>query len=251
MKSRTLVGLSALGFAFVAVLVDGCSSSDSSKPPDGVSDASTTPPLAEPLACPEEHADCDHNRTNGCESIVSVDVQNCGGCSHICGNDHGTPTCDRRLCKFACEPDWANCDGDDANGCESHLPADPANCNGCNLECPAGPNQRATCTDGVCGVECYPGTADCNGQLRDGCESSLESPEACGSCQHRCGKFMGVPGCKSAACQWNCDGTYAHCGADDSTGCDTNLLDDPLHCGDCATVCPADKPRCSNRTCTT
>jgi len=248
MRSRTLIVVPVLLVAFASF--EGCSGGASPTSSLGAGDASvpTDTPAA---ACASEHADCDHEPANGCESIVSVDTENCGRCGHICGTDHGKPTCDHRLCRFECEPDYANCDGDDSNGCESYLPSDAQSCGACNEPCPAGGNQRPTCTSGVCGTECYPGTADCNGDIRDGCEANLETPEACGSCQHRCGKYMGVPGCSSAACQWNCDDTYAHCGASDATGCETNLATDPQHCGDCATVCPSDKPRCFNRMCST
>lgn len=49
-------------------------------------------------------------------------------------------------------------------------------------------NAAATCVDGTCRIDhCVTGFDDCNGDASDGCESSLETIDHCGSCATSCG----------------------------------------------------------------
>src|SRR5207244_3063101 len=50
---------------------------------------------------------------------VTADAENCGGCGAACSRDHGLPTCSGGNCGGACDPGFADCDGDRrTNGCE-------------------------------------------------------------------------------------------------------------------------------------
>src|SRR5579883_2486614 len=77
---------------------------------------------------------------NGC---VPVDVHHCGTCSLDCTNlPHvsGGTTCTGTHCAYpasACAPGFANCDGNNDNGCEADL-SQPAHCGSCNTTCSGG-----------------------------------------------------------------------------------------------------------------
>jgi hypothetical protein len=90
---------------------------------------------------------CDEGFTRcGASCVFTMsDVGNCGSCGHVCGSAHAVVRCNDSKCAFACEPDYANCDRDDANGCEAFLLGDSRNCGACGRDC-AG----AACTNGAC-----------------------------------------------------------------------------------------------------
>src|SRR5581483_7125297 len=50
-------------------------------------------------ACAMGYGDCDHNPLNGCETDLTSDVSNCGGCGHACGAvRNGTAACFSGTC---------------------------------------------------------------------------------------------------------------------------------------------------------
>lgn len=95
-----------------------------------------------------------------CVDLTS-DPMHCGGCNHLCpvpnAPRNGVPICDRGQCGFACNPHFADCDGDFANGCEAPLDSDPNNCGACGVRCDSSVGQP--CIRGRCAVvECPPET---------------------------------------------------------------------------------------------
>jgi hypothetical protein len=90
-------------------------------------------------ACEQGFADCDANRrTNGCETAVTADVGNCGGCRVVCPTRaHASVACAAGACGYACTSGFRNCDADDATGCEADLSLS-GNCGACGVVCPAG-----------------------------------------------------------------------------------------------------------------
>lgn len=58
-------------------------------------------------------------------------------------------------------------------------------------------------------LTCGPNTADCNGDPKDGCEATLDTPQHCGSCTNACG-----PGhaCSGGSC---CLAANQACSKDD------------------------------------
>ena len=83
-----------------------------------------------------------------------------------------------------CAAGQADCDRDGA--CETDI-TDPSNCGGCGHVCLAGPHSSATCTTGNCGLACDAGWYDCDLDAKNGCESDLTTPAACGMCGNSCG----------------------------------------------------------------
>jgi|GEM_PF-2660582 len=64
------------------------------------------------------------------------------------------------------------------------LQTDPMHCLDCGEVCPDGDNGVPVC-DGGCGFECDDGFGDCDPEV-DGCETPLDTPMACGSCENAC-----------------------------------------------------------------
>jgi len=127
---------------------------------------------------------------------------------------------------------------------------------GCDETCSRTSTNRCvgTCT---CGSEAGPcsgaAPACCPGQ--DGRPESfqcvsLQTPEHCGACQTACQlKNNTTPGCSSSqctyACNWpfrNCNGGTATTEGPDADGCETQVDNNPGHCGACGKICPASLP---------
>jgi len=86
---------------------------------------------------------------------VSSDVGNCGQCGVNC-MAAGLPPGARRSCDFGacvmrCLDGHADCNGNEADGCEIDTRSDPRNCGGCGMVCDAVAGQA--CVAGKCVVE--------------------------------------------------------------------------------------------------
>jgi hypothetical protein len=75
------------------------------------------------LDCNRHYADCDLDPATGCEVNLESDTMHCGACEVVCSDIHRTPGCAGGVCGGSCETGWADCDGDDGNGCETSLAA--------------------------------------------------------------------------------------------------------------------------------
>ncbi len=102
-------------------------------------------------ACNFGFDDCNQDPKDGCETPVLSDPNNCGGCGTSCsGLPNAKANCTAGNCVLgACNPGYANCNGDPKDGCEVNLLADGNNCNGCGNVCPM---QTPSCANGVCGT---------------------------------------------------------------------------------------------------
>ena len=162
----------------------------------------------------ERWADCDNDRTNGCEVYVGsatgiIDPNHCGFCGNKCApgqlcwdsNLDWVPEC-------GCKPDETMCGSLETFnlGCHDVL-NDVGNCGSCFNACPApGDHQTAACRKGVCELDCSPGWADCDRDPKNGCETDLASTDAhCGACGNRCATQAGQPCIDGRCAMRECD----------------------------------------------
>lgn len=122
------------------------------------------------VTCVAGNADCDMDVTNGCEaSLTSVD--DCGACGVTCEHPAAVSSCMTGTCALTvCLDGAGNCDGNDANGCESTLGSDMNNCGACGVSC-AITGTVTACSAGACmATGCLPGFEDRDGDDANGCE---------------------------------------------------------------------------------
>jgi hypothetical protein len=199
-------------------------------------------PLGNPLAnclvdtCDAGWANCDGNDANGCESSATTDPGSCGGCGQACSAINGVPGCDNGVCAIFCNPGFANCDGNVANGCEVDIWNDISNCGACSSICTT-PGSTPVCTNGSCGHgTCGAGFDDCDGNPQNGCETNLGSdPAHCGSCGTACSAPPnGSAVCNAGVCGVSCSPGFASCG----TSTCYDVSGDSNRCGPSCLVCP-------------
>lgn len=85
----------------------------------------------------------------GCVDLLN-DPLNCGGCDSACrgAEDNEITSCKKGLCHYECAPGFADCNGDQSDGCETNLLSNPGNCGACGHECNVAAGQP--CIEGAC-----------------------------------------------------------------------------------------------------
>ena len=180
---------------------DGCETSLLSDPAHCGSCPNACPPVpnatvicaggACAFTCNGQDNDCDGAADNGCETDISTDALNCGGCGLACSTNHvPVRTCGGGICTGACAPGWGDCNVNKLwDGCEADIASNPDNCGECGLACSTNHVQVRACTGGVCTGACEPAWGNCDGIMRtNGCETNLNTdPDNCGSCGRTCG----------------------------------------------------------------
>jgi hypothetical protein len=131
---------------------------------------------------------------DGCETPILFDVNNCGECGHACAPGEN---CVFGECLCPC-----------GAVCFKGLNSDPNNCGSCGVRCPGDwrsvefsgalsldpAHGQPICDQGVCGYACSPHFADCDGDVRNGCETDLrDDPLNCGACGVHCDGVEGQP----------------------------------------------------------
>ncbi|AKU94931.1 hypothetical protein AKJ09_01595 [Labilithrix luteola] len=104
--------------------------------------------------CPEGKSFCayPYDTVSGTCVDFSSDSSNCGGCNVTCAGSVGAAgKCIKGKCKLDCVDGRADCNGNDADGCEVKVDTDPHNCGGCGIVCDAIAGQA--CVQGRCAVE--------------------------------------------------------------------------------------------------
>ncbi len=146
---------------------------DLARPPD----LATMPDLRR--ICPAGYGDCDGNAANGCETNLSTDPANCGGCDYSCSAPHASTSCNFSICRIAlCSAGWADCNRLASDGCEVDITSDANNCGGCGVQCAstAFPNATCLCSGGVFVLgPCNAGYSNCDGDPWNGCETPRPS----------------------------------------------------------------------------
>jgi hypothetical protein len=213
--------------------------------------------------CQPGFADCDGQLGNGCEINTNNDVLNCRMCGFRCMFDNASPGCLGGMCRIiGCTGSYADCDGLLLNGCESDTMNDPAHCGGCGNQCMV-PNATPRCASGACDIgTCNPGYGNCNMLAVDGCERPLNTISDCGACDRACYVPMNASALcdNNFKCQVACKQGFADCDGDLNNGCETDIFNDPTHCGGCAPTncmsctmgnCAMAPPKCNNTQCGT
>jgi len=209
--------------------------------------------VCERTDCGPGLGDCDGSTANGCETTLATSVSHCGACGNACRLANATATCGSGRCAvLACNPGYADCDGNPTNGCEVDTRTSVGSCGRCGNACNA-TNGAATCAAGVCGITCASGFGDCDGMAANGCETNLNTTAArCGSCSVACAPANATGACTSGRCGvGSCNPGYADCDGSPANGCEVNLGTDPRHCGACPTVCSSTNgaPSCAAGLC--
>ncbi len=205
-------------------------------------------------ACDPGYADCDHDPSNGCEAKLDSDGGNCGMCGTACNLPHATSSCSSGTCKIdTCDTNYADCDGDAANGCEIKIDTNLNHCGGCDVVCDFA-NANQVCLGGVCVLDtCQHGFADCNNDTSNGCEVNiLTTHDDCGGCGNVCNVSNATSNCVNGTCEMGtCNIGFADCDHDASNGCEANLKTSLDDCGTCGTVCnfPDAQESCNNGVC--
>lgn len=99
--------------------------------------------------CNAGFADCNLMGTDGCEVNVTNNPVHCGRCGNVCPTaPNAVASCAGGRCTLACTTGFADCNGNAADGCETNITGDRANCGACGRVCPG--NQ--VCVSGSCWV---------------------------------------------------------------------------------------------------
>lgn len=198
--------------------------------------------------CPANKIYCDR----GCWDPISDDDY-CGDCETHCDpTNGGAPAiphayygCVNSHCgNVKCEPYYANCDNQEANGCEQFLVEDD-NCGACGNACGDGQVCRLD-ENNVARCMCPPDKTFCDAGCYDGfcfgrCVDLTSDNYNCGACGVDCyvpeRNAKGV--CNYGACVMDCNEGRADCNNAWSDGCEVNTDSDPQNCGACGHVCDA------------
>jgi hypothetical protein len=99
------------------------------------------------MFCSSGFADCNGLASDGCEVNLSTNSSKCGSCSTVCQTrPNSSPVCVSGVCSISCNSGFANCNGNNTDGCEINLMTNSNNCGACGIICPG----AQVCSGGVC-----------------------------------------------------------------------------------------------------
>ncbi len=182
-------------------------------------------------ACAPGFGDCNALPGDGCEADFSKPTS-CGACGAVCPVT--APLCAGTLGTYACTPGCPLPTQTLCSGQCVDTTTDKNHCGACNNVCPEIPNGVASCTQGVCNVECIPGTRPCAGRC-----VGKDDPGGCGPACVQCPAPPNTqPTCQANVCGAVCLPGFADCNAVPADGCEVDVRTNPAHCGACGVVCP-------------
>ena len=192
-------------------------------------------------SCTGSFGDCDGAAGNGCETNTATTVAHCGACGRACAErPNAAASCAEGACVYACNPGFADCDGNTANGCEVDTRTAPANCGACGHACVTA-HGTAACVAGACAVgACETGFANCDADVTNGCEVDTRvTLTSCGTCGNVCPtRSNATSTCAASTCGFTCATGFGNCDGNAANGCETNTATTVASCGACGTVCP-------------
>jgi hypothetical protein len=195
--------------------------------------------------CSAGKGDCNGDPADACETTLTNDVENCGGCGIKCEAVNAAVACVNSKCVISsCKADFADCVGGYADGCETNTQTSTSHCGGCGKACTIA-NGAPKCDAGSCEVNSCSGTfRDCDGDPKSGCEINIAtSPKNCGGCGNQgtdcTTKYANASSsCANSACTSPmCNAGYGDCSGGLADGCETNTTNSPGNCGGCGNVC--------------
>jgi serine/threonine protein kinase len=145
--------------------------------------------LLRPLQCPPGFADCNGERSDGCEAELAANSSHCGGCGNACSTAHGAVACRNGTCRIerCADERTRDCNGAALDGCEVNVWSDPKNCGGCGNRCSEQGASKVACRAGRCELSCREQHGDCDRNPETGCEALLASDaNNCGRCGLAC-----------------------------------------------------------------
>jgi hypothetical protein len=145
---------------------------------------------------------------------------NCGSCGHVCQQNHANNQCINGSCVPSCDLGWANCDGNNDNGCDRSIGAQQNTCSTASY-------QGSWCGEESCGIFCLFGGSWENAFGTSGSNSVWyrANAEQCSSwcdstVRHRV-KLTVPQGVTYKLCiWWNCSSLY---GCTDVSGSSTTM----------------------------
>ena len=219
---------------------------------------------------------------------VKFYTYNCGA-TYLCSNSpdsfgisgghcecppHMVDTGDGNGCS-TCAYGYANCNGQQDDGCEVNLNTDVNNCGSCGAKCTGvSLNGNAVCDQGHC---CPPNGVTSTTQYQNqwyhwisGLPYNGKCAQ-CGDATHTCATATDYTTCDTSdavrTCQcplhaeWNgthspagcfaCNQNYGNCDSNWANGCETNTAANSANCGSCGTVCSSLAPPPANCTSST
>ena len=198
-------------------------------------------------SCDPLYGNCDGENDNGCETDLSISINDCGKCGETCGIEGAKAKCEGGVCKFIeCNEGLGDCDRNlMKNGCESSL-STISYCGSCSTSCIGFDHAIATCDtsnypNNVCKISaCSSFYGDCDKDISNGCEVRLTSNNNhCGSCDTPCVLENAKSSCSSiGVCEIiQCNDGYANCDLITSNGCEVDLRNSLNNCGQCGSGC--------------
>ena len=182
--------------------------------------------------CPDGQICKEGACVDGCSGMRA-----CAGALSCCGTscvDVRGDSFNCGACGNACAGGWTCCKSTCVNPTD-----DLMNCGGCGVVCSVA-NGAPACVGRACAIGgCNAGWDDCNGSVRDGCETNTDTnPFNCGGCGHFCTIPRAQARCDKGQCAIDvCLGFFADCNGQVQDGCETNTRSDVKNCGDCNLVC--------------
>jgi hypothetical protein len=138
------------------------------------------------VECSSSYRDCNRDPNDGCESDVDADQDNCGTCGTQCMLTNALAACVSGQCAVArCEDGYDDCDAQNLD-CERKTNT-LSDCGACGTTCGGLDQALPTCASGSCAIEsCIGNHANCDGEIANGCEQSLDTLTDCGACGVLC-----------------------------------------------------------------
>jgi hypothetical protein len=187
-------------------------------------------------------AGCSDGAQTGTETDVDCGGGSCKPCAVSLGCVEGTD-CQSGVCSSQACAD-PTCNDRVKNGDESDIDCGGTDCSSCiaGQGCLTPSDCVGNdCTAGKCALSCAAGTANCDGDAKNGCETNIRTDaDHCGDCATACSLNNASATCSAGVCHVDtCTAPFADCDGDPKNGCEVNTKTDVANCGSCdSKPCP-------------